>query len=339
VSATSDLPDLIARGVASGEAASKLAPARVGEGDRKNELLLFIKPEAFVDKSPAHTREIVNLILERLRHFEVQVDGVATVTGGFLAKNAIMSRHYGFINVLSNTASSFVGDKERGEIEKALGQPVAGKKILGGHEFLKQYPNMNSGDLDKLWFEDRSAKVRSGFYVRPSKVGSDDVILVNGFHPEQLAHFERPERRIALFLLHSNTQWGTLRNEMVGATFPDRAAAGSIRATLHANPAQYGFKTVGIENNTVHLSAGPFEGLSEIVNFFGPIEGLDPAARPPLALKRMLAAGISHADAMRVTQNPSVTTEKGTTDLYGATEDIDTDQAVAFWKGQLAKSS
>ena len=129
------------------------------------------------------------------------------------------------------------------------------------------------------------------FTSRATRKNGEDFILVNGFHPAQLFHFTNETHRIVLVLVHSDTPWGTLRNEMVGATFPEKAVPNSIRGTLYANPNDYGLESVSIANNGVHLSAGPFEGLFEIRNFFGHILDLDVEKQPPLILKKMLAAG------------------------------------------------
>ena len=113
----------------------------------------------------------------------------------------------------------------------------------------------------------------------------ENFILVNGFHPAQLAHFTEPSHRIALMLLHADTPWATLRDEMIGDTFPERAVAGSIRGQLHARPQNYGFDEVTIANNGVHLSAGPFEAMFEIANFFGSLLDLDTPQRAPSSSK------------------------------------------------------
>ncbi len=90
--------------------------------------------------------------------------------------------------------------------------------------------------------------------------------------------------------------------------------------------------TVSIANNGVHLSAGPFEGLFEINNFFGKILDLDIEKQPPLLLKKMLAAGLSMQTALKALENPIVTESPKPTDLFTATEDMESDDAVALWK-------
>jgi hypothetical protein len=95
---------------------------------------------------------------------------------------------------------------------------------------------------------------------------------------------------------------------------------------------------VDISANGVHLSAGPFEGVFEIGNFFGSLYP-DEAARPlPLLVKRLVASGLTPGEALKVGANPPLLLGQKPTDLFSATEDYDTPQAVEFWLTQRKAS-
>lgn len=329
---TTELSRTIAESAAATSDYTILQQPQVGAGDWRNELVLFIKPEAFLDKTPEQSARIAELVLQKLQAFDAHVAGAVLIGGPVLDRLEIMSEHYGLINRLSRTASQMIGAEDRQKVADALGIALDGYDLLGGHEYLAQYPNETSQDLDTLWFESRSSKIRSGFYVKPATKDGRNIVLVNAFHPEQLRHFTDASHRIALFLIHSNTAWGTLRNEMVGATFPDKADPGSMRGTFYANPAEYGFESVSIANNVVHLSAGPFEGLFEISNFLGKIMKLDITSTQPQALKQLLAAGLTEEQALGALKNPIISETPKPTDLFTATEDVDTPEAVALYK-------
>jgi hypothetical protein len=309
-------------------------PIKVGQGDWRNEMVVFMKPENFIDKTPAQIQKIAELMLGKLAAFDAKVAGAAIVGGRALEELEIMDRHYGMINRLSRSAST-LDAAEQARIGQALGVDMAQAALLGGHEYLARYPGETLGDLDALWSAGPSTKIRSGFYVRAVEKDGRPTVLVNAFHPEQLRHFTDPTHRIVLLLVHSNSGWYALKNEMGGATFPEKAVPGSIRGTLYASPREYGYASVGIVNNAVHLSAGPFEAAYECVNFFGNLAGLDVATQPPLAIRRLIEAGVSKAGALRALENPPVTKDGKTTDLFSATEDSDTDDAVALYKGSL----
>lgn len=335
VSSIFDLAQKITEVASKCDSVEVIQPVKVGEGLARNELLLFTKPEVFLVSNINQSEKIIDLILSKIKAFDAHIEGITVVGGRVLEEMEIMSRHYGFINILSRSASKILNADDKRRIEDALGVSVRGYDILGGHEYLEQYPQETGSDLDGLWFAEKSAKIRSGFYVRHAKKDGRDIILVNGFHPEQLSYFTNPSHKIVLMLLHSNTDWSALKNEMVGATFPEKAASGSIRGTLYTYAKQYGFESVSIANNAVHLSAGPFEGMFEIVNFFGKIMGLELQRQPPLTLRRMLEAGVDYEHAISALDNPQITRPGKSVDLFTATEDMNTDEAIAVFKESL----
>ncbi|MBN1582216.1 MAG: hypothetical protein JXA89_16040 [Anaerolineae bacterium] len=298
--------------------------------------MLFIKPEIFTIEKQERIDQAIDLVFEKLQEFGVYAGGVAIINGRVLEQLEIMNRHYGFINQLSRQASSILGADDRQRIAAALGiESIDQYIILGGHEYLAQYPDENDLDLDELWFTKKSVKLRSGFYIQSYDKNGQNLILVNGFHPLQLSHYTNPKHRIVVILLHSNTDWAILRNQMIGATFPEKAVPQSIRGTLYAQPEKFGLDSVSIANNGVHLSAGPFEALFEIVNF-GRALDLDPREQKPLILQKMLEAGSSIEKALGTLDNPILKIEPKAIDLYTATEDINTAQAVALWKENCA---
>lgn len=304
--------------------------ARFGEGDYSNELIFFIKPEIFLLNRAASVKS-VGMILSKLSEFKADIAGIYAISGSALDKHNIMAKHYGFINVMSTSASKIVDDQSREKISQAynLGEFA----IMGGHEYLKAYPSETPDGLDRLWFEDKSVKIRSGFYVRHIKKDGRDIVLVNGFHPKQLAYFTDPTHRIVLMLLHSNSAWGRLKNGMVGATFPDKAEPESMRGTFFRDAKAYGFESVTIANNCVHLSAGPFEGMFEIFNFFGKITPADLRTQSqPLILRKMIASGIGKDLALTALENPRFEMSGKQTDLFSATEDADTDKAIEIFR-------
>ena len=312
-------------------------PPAIGQTQRQNELLMFIKPEILAVLQAGDLGNSLDLIWAKLSEFDASVAGVVLVGGRVLERKESMDRHYGAINVLSKIASSGLNAADRQSVYDALSVAPADYAIFGGHEFLTAHPSFTPAGLDTLWFTKKAEKVRSGFYVQAYEEKDEKFILVNGFHPAQLAHFTEPSHRIALMLVHSDTGWATLRDEMIGDTFPEKAVAGSIRGELHASPGRYGFEEVTIANNGVHLSAGPFEAMFEIANFFGSLLDVDIASARPCIVDAMRGAGISEENASKAMENPDVNDGTGQTDdLFSATEHMDTAAAVALYHSNVA---
>ncbi len=303
----------------------------VGQTEKQNELVFFVKPELLIVDDQSKVLNSLRLIEEKFVEHNVTVCGAAIVPGAILESFKIMNRHYGFINQLSRKASTMIDQNTREKIFELLDTKDSGKhKILGGHEFLSTF-NSNLDMLGELWFGQGAQKLRSGFYFIECTFQEVPIILVNGFHPSQLVHFTKEEHRILLMLLHTNTDWYDLKFDLVGDTFPENAKTDSIRGMLYGNPQYYGLEKVGVNTNGVHLSAGPFEAAFEVVNFFGALLNLDPAKSPPLAIRKAINACMSEDQALRLLENPIINDK----DLFTQTENQNTDTAINLAKKRL----
>jgi hypothetical protein len=291
--------------------------------DKKNQLLAFFKPEVFLDKTPDQIEKIMKLVFEKLEKYEVTVDGTALFPGSAVGKFQIMDRHYGVINTLSKNASKILSDEEKDLVFKTLGVTNKNTKILGGHEAFEIAGVKNTYDFDNYWLEAKSEKVKSGFYVRTMKIDGEETVVVDGFHPHQLAHYTETDRHLGVMLVSSNTPWAKLRDEMLGSTFPEKALPDSIRGAIFAKANDFGFKKVGIENNILHLSAGPTEALFEIDNFLHAPFAIDFLKEEAKLAERLLSAGVSSENVRKVL------TDK---DLHNELEHKDTDEAVEIIK-------
>ncbi len=287
--------------------------------NKKNQLLAFFKPEVFLNKKPEQIEKIMKLVFEKLEKYEVSVDGTALFPGSAVGKFQIMDRHYGVINTLSKNASKILNPEEKELVFKTLGITNKNTKILGGHEAYEIAGIQNTYDFDNYWLEAKSEKVKSGFYVRTMTINGEETVVVDGFHPHQLAHYTESDRHLGVMLVTSNTPWAKLRDEMLGSTFPDKALPDSIRGSIFTKATDFGFKKVGIENNIMHLSAGPTEALFEIDNFLHAPFAIDFLKAEAKLAEKLLSAGVTPENVRKVL------TDK---ELHNELEHKDTDEAV-----------
>lgn len=301
-------------------------------GDEKNELLFFFKPECFLFDDETHTRAIIEMSLKKLEENKVKVCGAVFFSGNALASLEIMDKHYGYINSMSKTASTSVGENDVKAMKEALNiNPAENLPVLGGHEFLKLHPEMNDATLDALWATKKSLRLRSGFYYQAFQIGEQQVIMVNGFHPAQLSHFTKDGRKIVLLALRSDADWATLKNNLVGDTFPEKADPASIRGELFKNNAKYGVESVTIANNFAHLSAGPFEAYYELNNFLARSTVANYSITQSLVYNKLKSQGLTEELILKPISNPSIKIDSKINDLFSCTENKDTSEAIIVY--------
>jgi hypothetical protein len=165
-------------------------------------------------------------------------------------------------------------------------------------------------------------RLRSGLYAELHEFDSEPIVVINGFHPKQLAHFSSRGAHTAALIGNSDLPWGLLRTQMIGDTFPAKAVTGSIRRTILDRRDQFGFNHVDESNNCVHMSSGPFEALAEIANFLRLTSPGAPDLESCRQVQHLRAAGWK-AGINYVLSNPMPRTPDPVASLYDLTENSD----------------
>ena len=110
---------------------------------------------------------------------------------------------------------------------------------------------------------------------------------------------------------------------MLGDTFPEKAAAGSLRRMLFDDPGRFGLTSVSIASNCSHLSAGPFEAMFELSNFFGEPGSTNITAERTRMWELMTEAKISPGCKRAALDNPIITIAGNDRSLFDLTEEVD----------------
>ena len=199
---------------------------------------------------------------------------VKIMTGPELEAAGAMQQHYGVINQISREGRPALTEAAEQALQDSYGDALDGSEVIGGHQFLDRYPEVSAYALAMLFANADVQRLGPGTYAARLRMDADQVVVLNGFHPRQLGFFTAADATCAFLHGSSDTDWEALRSELIGATDPAKAAAGSIRGRLKADPAAYGLSTVNSNFNGVHMSAGPLEGLGELDRFFGEVHAL-----------------------------------------------------------------
>lgn len=239
--------------------------------DKENEFLFFLKPEITLASPTIRLDAILEMVFEKIKSFGLFIGNVNIIGAEYLDEYKIMSQHYGVINQRAIDASrvqAFIGEPERASFYKSFNENVDDVSFIGGIDLLSKNPSLTPNLLETLWEQSKpQEKLAPGTYCRKLYIGENKYYVINGFHPNQLLHFTANGRSIVTMSLSGDLAWETARNGFVGATNPEKAQEGSLRRLLLENIASFGLSTVSQGLNGIHLSAGPVEGLVELVRF------------------------------------------------------------------------
>jgi len=290
-----------------------------------NEYVLFLKPE-LTAVAPDVFAKVAELIDRHLQDFGQQVVMAAALEAAYIARHRIAEQHYGVINVVSEQGALALSQEARESLAKAFPQAEAGQyQLLGGHEFLRRYPFFTPEALAVFHDNLENHKLAPGTHCVKAVVRGTQVLLFNGFHPEQLLYFTTPGTVILALIVRSQTAWKSIRQELAGATNPAKAAAGSIRGALYRRRQELGLAEVSSGRNGVHVSAGPLEGMVEVSRYVSNFDAAGRAIQPEDTTfgRLLLRSGFDAEAVRRLAGNPTVEHGGRRVSLFDLTEELD----------------
>lgn len=288
-----------------------------------NEFVIFSKPE-LGRLGDADLAAVWDLFAAAFAQHGVTVHDVSIATGAQLESSGWMAQHYGVINQISTGGRAALTAGAEAALVEQYGDALDDAEVLGGHQFLDRYPEFSPFSLAMLFSNASVSRLGPGTYGGQVSIDGTKVIILNGFHPRQLAFFTADDTVCAFLHASSDTAWETLRSELIGATDPAKAAGSSLRGTLKADPAAYGLTAVNSNFNGVHMSAGPLEGLVELGRFFADLKGGDDWK----FAADLAAAGADPARIAELRENPVIETPDGGSETaFDLTEGVDSAEA------------
>ncbi len=297
-----------------------------------NEFLMFIKPEITLDDPSIEFNQIMEMIFGKIESFKLQVKNMQVISAGYLKKYDIIARHYGVINQLARDAKENLTGSAREKFEEISGNDFDAANILGGLEFIDQYPHFNATALDHLWQNSKVEKLAGGTYMARLVIDGQEVFLVNGFHPRQLEHFILPGRSIITMTITGDTSWKDARGKFIGSTDPSKAEKGSIRRELLEKKDEYGLTAVTPSWNGVHLSAGPVEGLVELLRYNSNLAENIILKPGDFAFGRMLQENFNEQEIHHILSNGKVNVNGDEISVFDLTEEKDSKEALELLK-------
>lgn len=309
------------------------------KADLENQFIFFIKPEVTLTSETIDFSKVLDLAFEKLEEFDLTVNDIKVLGSDYLQKNNIIAQHYGVINKLASNPLIHMTQGAKDKLLEVAGVDSLDKvNVLGGIEFLDKYRAFNDVSLDILLQNLSPKKLAGGTYVVKVKVDADEVYVINGFHSRQLNHFIASGRNIVVMTVSGNLSWADARGKFIGATNPETADSASLRSNLLKNKEAFGMPEVSQGLNGFHLSAGPVEGLVELVRYnsnFNETDGVK--TYKDFSFGQKLDAVFSTSEIQSIMNNENVTFEGKTISTFDLTEEKSANESIELLKKAFGK--
>ncbi|MFN8578759.1 MAG: hypothetical protein U0354_18170 [Candidatus Sericytochromatia bacterium] len=300
----------------------------------ENEFIFFIKPEVTLKSDTINFDKVVDLAFDKIKEFGLNVSDIKVLGNEYLKKHNIIAQHYGVINKIASNPLLNMSESAKENL-KVFAEVDNLEKInvLGGIQFLEKYPFFNDISLDVLLQNFSPKKLAGGTYVVKVKVDTDTVYVINGFHPRQLNHFTADGRNIVVMTVNGDLSWADARGKFIGATNPETADSASLRATLLKNQSSFGIPEVSQGLNGFHLSAGPVEGLVELVRYNSNFaESNGAKTYKDFSFGQKLSDNFSDEQIAKILDNANLTVDGKTVSSFDLTEEKSANEAIELLK-------
>jgi nucleoside diphosphate kinase len=291
----------------------------------RNSAIVFIKPHAV--NIPVH-----DLVQNTLKKRGVSIVSSGRIDAETIDRKGLIDIHYGAIAARAlkiRPCDLVVQPGPKADFEKLFGIPwesaLAQQLVFNARDAARKLgiePLKLSEECGKTKRGVDQLKFGGGFYV--AKVRG--IYVVNGFYEGMRAKFTAPGTCIQYFEVEwdpASLPWDKFRGEVIGATNPKEAAAGSMRNTIFQQWEALGLREQpDTGDNAVHASASPFEGLAEKANWLSAEVSEDPLG------KALSAAGLGQGMIKEWMQDPAVFFEGKRQSLFDLLEDLDSEACV-----------
>ncbi|EEM69051.1 MULTISPECIES: hypothetical protein [Bacillus cereus group] len=304
---------------------------------KQNHFIIMMKPELNDIKNGVDTKTILDLFLEKLSKWDINIGAVRVLSSKYLKNNLLVEKNWHTLNIICKKGLDACSEATmKGLSEKFPNIPLNKANVLGGFEFLDNYPEFSSFALDILTRNVETVKVGAGAYAIKIDINGHPKIILNAFHPYQYDWFTREGNSIVVFECITNKNLIEIRHDMIGLVCPKDAKIGSMKRFLFDEKENVNLPNVSILFNGFHVSPNPIEGMFSIIDFFSDIK-----AEKTIPLKETLLGNLLLKNNMKVSEieklrsNPTINANTIEKPIFELTEDKNWDDAIMM----LAPSS
>lgn len=296
-----------------------------------NEFLLILKPEIFAKTTQEQQKVSIEKIESALNQYNFSIGSIRIFNAAYLRQYKIMDQHYGMINAAARNIQENITQEARSNFSEMYNLSFDEAPVWGALQAIEKGV-LDENELNELWKDCKIDRLAGGQYCSKLQLKGETIYIVNGFHPPQLHHFISPGRIIVTLNVNSNVDWKIARQKMTGNTYPEKASPESIRGALFQQFGKFGFDEVSYVLNSIHLSAGPLEGLIELLRFNTDFENKKAPNIKEFAFGELLLETFKDEQVAFILTNPTVQFEGKSTNLFDLTEEVNSSKAIELLK-------
>ncbi len=296
---------------------------RTNSGNNRNQFCFYLKPSVLERHPEKEFNEILEILFSSFRRMGFSVQALYVLSGPYLAKHRIIQQHYDMLYCIAESAVPNMTSSMRTNFQEHYGVSVEEVTILGGDEFIKQFPEFNVNSLAILWENIEHKKIGASAFCGKANIGNDTIYLMNGFVPKQLTTYIPSERALPVFVLEGDLSWKTARNNFLGIPDPAKAAAGSLRNEFFKLREKLKISELSLAKNGSHLSAGPLEALIELRRFTTNFEIEKEREITQFVFGELLVKYFSPFEIDQILSNPSIQWKGAEKKLFEITEELE----------------
>jgi hypothetical protein len=295
----------------------------------RHQFLVMLKPELVLPPSGDSVRPLAR-VLGVLADRGVGIGAVRVLSSSFVARHAVVESHYPALNRIARRGLAALTPAAVIRLDAAHpGFRAAGGRVVGAYELLGESPDMTPFALELLTRNRPVDKLGTGTYAIRARVDGEDLVVLNPFHPQQVAHFTAAGGAIALLECWSELALPVIRRTLIGTTDPLDAEPESLKGILFREATALGLGKISTRRNAVHVSPGAVEGMATIARYFS-AGGSVIRPQDTAFGRRLLAAGLSAEQVAWTAGDPYIESGSDAGPLFELTEDLDWADAERF---------
>jgi hypothetical protein len=296
--------------------------------ENMNEFVVLLKPECFKIRIDKEFTKLMDYINNMFNKYEVQVIGASIFNGDHARKYSLIESEYYMLNKGARYGYLYLPTTYQRDIRLQYDDC----EVIGAYNFiLTNKHGITSTELEQKTSTSPSDKIGNGTYILSLEYGENKYAVINAFHPEQLEHFYKKENITTAILCRSHTEYNTLSENMVGHYVPSNSKPDSIRYYMYKNQKEMGIQINNFFNG-IHISPSPLEG---IFGYYRYSSFFRKSLLTTYLGSELSALGLSCGKICSFIQNPLITHQNETVDLFGMCENKDTEDIIKIIKEHL----